>query len=208
MTPNSKAQLSLLDAIQENGRYTQRDLAGSTGLALSYINRLIKDLVKKEWVNVKALNGKRLLYGLTPKGMSEKARLTFKHVLDAVDSYKAVRLRVLNLCDKLKQEGKKRVIFCGVSSEAEIAFLATLEMGIEILKMVDERNNEQRWLKMRVESFEDIAEYPYDHIIVTDIERFEPLVGKLLAAGVDAEDISLCIGHRIKPMTTFQMIDA
>jgi len=75
-------------------------------------------------------------------------------------------------------------------------------------KMVDERNNEQRWLKMRVESFEDIAEYPYDHIIVTDIERFEPLVGKLLAAGVDAEDISLCIGHRIKPMTTFQMIDA
>ena len=208
MTPDIQAQLSLLDAIQENGRYTQRDLACNTGLALSYINRLLKDLVKKEWVNVKALNGKRFLYDLTPKGMTEKARLTLKHVLEAVDSYKDIRLRVMNLCGRLKLQGKNRVILCGVSNEAEIVFLATLETGLEVLKIVDERSNGRRWLKMRVESFEVVAECPYDHIIVTDIKRFEPLVAMLLAAGVDAEDISLCLGHRIKPMTTFQMIEA
>ena len=82
MTSDIEAQLSILDAIQENGRYTQRDLAGNTGLALSYINRILKDLVKNEWVNVKALNGKRFLYDLTPKGMTEKARMTLKYVLE------------------------------------------------------------------------------------------------------------------------------
>ena len=207
MTSDIEAQLSILDAIQENGRYTQRDLAGNTGLALSYINRILKDLVKNEWVNVKALNGKRFLYDLTPKGMSEKARLTLKYVLEAVDRYQEIRLRVMKLCERLKAEGKSRVVFCGVSKESEIVYLAALEADLDVLGIIDDEKGGSRWLKWRVKPLGMLKNIKCDHIIITDIMRFEPLAQALIAAGTDPKAITLCIGHRIKPTTIFQVVE-
>ena len=114
----------------------------------------------------------------------------------------------MTLCERLKQDDKTRVIFCVVSNEAEIAYLATLETGLEIIKMVDDRMSGKPWLNMRVESLKGMSGATYDHIIITDIERFESLAQELVTAGANLDDISLCVGHRIKHRTIYHVIEA
>ena len=202
-----QSQLSILEAIQKDSHCTQRDLAKTTGLPLSYINRILKELIRREVINVKNLTGKRLLYDLTPKGLTEKASLTIKYLKYAMDSYRDIRQRIMDLCSLLKQEGKTQLVLCGASTEAEIVYLAAIETGLEIIGIVDDREIGRQWLKMLLEPIETLSQANYDKVIVSDMERFSHLVSLLLAAGVHPESISLCAGQRIKAVTTFQVVE-
>ena len=207
MTRELQSQLSVLEALQRDNRCTQRDLAKTTGLPLSYINHILKGLIRKEFINVKNLTKKRLLYDLTPKGISEKAHLTIEYLRQSLGSYMEIRNRILDLCSQLKQQGKTRLIVCGLSSEAEIFYIAALETGLDIICVVDDQNIGDTWLKMPIEPIEPLSHTDYDHVIVCDMGRFRHLVFLLLSLDILPEKISLCTGQGIKAVTTFQIVE-
>lgn len=208
MTRELQAQVSILEAIQGDSRCTQRDMARKTGLPLSYINRILKDLVNKELVKAKDLSGRRFLYKLTPKGFTEKVNLTIHLLREIMGSYKDIRSRVSGLCSTLKQSGKTRLLICGVSSEAEIIYLAALETGLAIAGIVDSRIENDKWLGMPVSLIEAIPPSDtYDHVIVGDMERYKDLVSQLLTTGVSPGKISLCTGQHVKPVTGFEIVE-
>ncbi|MCP4604318.1 MAG: winged helix-turn-helix transcriptional regulator, partial [Proteobacteria bacterium] len=72
--------LSVLDAISLNSKVSQRDLSKATGLNLAKVNFLLRRLAEKGFVKLRNIskNPNKLgyLYFLTPRGLTEKSRLT------------------------------------------------------------------------------------------------------------------------------------
>jgi predicted transcriptional regulator len=83
--------LQILDELSNNDSLTQRDLSSRLGIALGLVNSYIKNLVKKGFITVKAIPTKRYAYYLTPKGFTEKTRLTYDLLHDYTRIYREAR---------------------------------------------------------------------------------------------------------------------
>ena len=68
--------LNILDTVEQNEHISQRDLSRKLGVALGLANSYLKRCVRKGLIKVQQAPANRYLYYLTPKGFSEKSRLT------------------------------------------------------------------------------------------------------------------------------------
>jgi len=68
----------LLEAVEQNARVTQRTLSNQLGIALGLTNIYVKRLVRKGCIKVVNVKPNRIAYLLTPRGVAEKARLTYE----------------------------------------------------------------------------------------------------------------------------------
>jgi len=202
------ADLKILTELVRNNSLTQRDLSKLTNTSLSYLNSCIKKLIQRELILVKKMDGKRLLYNLTPKGMLEKVRMTTEHAKQSIRHYSRLREKVVYLCSELEQKKMKRIVICGISEPAEIVYVASIECGLEIVKVVDDKKN-KIWLKKEIKPIESLKykDDSYDSVIISDFERYQVLAEKLNNAGVPFEKMVVCTGQKIRPHTTVQLVD-
>ena len=70
-------EYQVLSYLQKNEVTSQRRISSRTGLSLGAVNLLLKKMIQKGLVKVEKLNSRSMRYILTPKGMQEKARLTY-----------------------------------------------------------------------------------------------------------------------------------
>ena len=68
--------LEVLDAVHQRSDLSQRHLARQMGVALGLANSYLKRCMRKGLIKISAAPANRYLYYLTPKGFSEKSRLT------------------------------------------------------------------------------------------------------------------------------------
>ena len=94
---NKKITLDLLSSLEEDGRITQRSLASDLGIALGMANAYLKRCVDKGLVKIKQVPRKRYYYYITPKGFSEKTKLTINFMKRKMKEY-----------DELKKELNKK----------------------------------------------------------------------------------------------------
>lgn len=73
-------EYQVLSHLQENEITTQRKISSRTGLSLGAVNLLLKKMVRKGLIKVEKLNPRSVRYILTPKGMQEKARMTYNYI--------------------------------------------------------------------------------------------------------------------------------
>ncbi len=98
--------LRLLRAIHGNPQMTQRDLASHLGLSLGKINFLIRALIEKGFV--KADNFKNshhkiaYLYLLTPSGIEEKAKITYRFLKRKMLEYEKLEAEITQLKKEVK----------------------------------------------------------------------------------------------------------
>jgi len=78
---NKDIHLELLQKIESNSEYTQRELSVEMGVSLGKVNYCLNKLIKKGAIklsNFSHSNNKvRYVYLLTPNGLEEKVRLTY-----------------------------------------------------------------------------------------------------------------------------------
>ncbi|MCX5855548.1 MAG: MarR family EPS-associated transcriptional regulator [Deltaproteobacteria bacterium] len=78
----SEEVLKLLREIEQTSETTQRELSSRLGISLGKINFLLNALIDKGHIKVdnfkKSDNKSAYLYYLTPKGIEEKARITYR----------------------------------------------------------------------------------------------------------------------------------
>ena len=89
--------LSVLSAVAEDNKTTQRSLSSELGIALGLTNAYLKRAVDKGLVKIKHVPRNRYLYYLTPKGFSEKARLTAEYFRGSLNFYRKAR----NECNQI-----------------------------------------------------------------------------------------------------------
>ena len=132
-TREDKLTLDLLDAIERQDNISQRHLAQHMGIALGLTNSYLKRCVKKGWIKITTAPANRYLYYLTPKGFSEKARLTGEFLSTSLTLFRQAGDSYSELFDECDSQGWSRVLFAGLSDLAEIAYLRSIEKGITVV---------------------------------------------------------------------------
>ncbi len=93
--------LNLLRTISENPQMTQRDLSSRLGLSLGKINFLVKAMIDKGFVKAENFKNSQnkiaYLYYLTPMGMEEKAKITYRFLKSKLAEYKKLEEQIRQL---------------------------------------------------------------------------------------------------------------
>ncbi len=129
---SSNYDLEILNRIEENPDTTQADLATQLGVAVGSVNWYIKRLVNKGYIKVTQMQRRRLRYLLTPKGISEKARLTRGYMQASLRLYRETRDQARNLLAQVVEAGYNAVCVEGDDDLAEICRLTCLEQNVKV----------------------------------------------------------------------------
>ena len=95
-----ETEYHVLTHLHENEATTQRKISKHTGLSLGAVNLLIKKMIKKGLIKIERLNPRTVRYILTPKGIQEKSRLTYRYIRQ---SYRQIT-RINQALDHLLEE--------------------------------------------------------------------------------------------------------
>ncbi len=172
MRSSSLHELDILQAIGDDEKVSKRDLLHRVGVAGRLADRYLKQLVAKGMVKVKTAPARRMLYWLTPKGFSEKARLTYEFVTYTYRMNREChRLASNMLHDLATKEGVRRVVFYGAEPLAEVVGLSLPENNIELAAVADEDHVGEMCAGHRVLSIDALDELEFDRIVFTKFSR-------------------------------------
>jgi EPS-associated MarR family transcriptional regulator len=96
----------ILNLLDENPNISQREIAHKVGVSLGSINYCLKALIDVGHIKIHNFNKspKKIgyFYLLTPKGISEKVRLTSGFLKRKMDEYHSLKKEIESLQSKLK----------------------------------------------------------------------------------------------------------
>lgn len=120
MTDSLDSELFLLEEIyksQQSARssLSQRDMAHASGLSLGMTNALIKRFAEKGWIVARRVNSRNLQYLITPEGLNEIARRTYRYFTRTARNASFYKERLEELVMRKKREGMNRLVLAGAS---------------------------------------------------------------------------------------------
>src|SRR5438874_7227483 len=136
MEVEDQRNLRALEAIAADAHITQRNLANKLGIALGLTNIYLRRLVRKGYVKCVNMQSNRLSYLITPRGIAEKARLTYEFMDYSLHLYRQVRQHLRAALQECAA-ADRRVAIYGRGEAAEIAYLSLKEAGLEPVAIFD-----------------------------------------------------------------------
>jgi DNA-binding Lrp family transcriptional regulator len=179
--------LQLLEAVEKNARVTQRTLATKLGIALGLTNIYLKRLVRKGYIKCVNVQSNRISYLITPRGIAEKARLTYEFMDYSLHLYGEVRQHLREVLQDCAAAGRRVAIY-GRGEAAELAYLSLKEFGLDPVAVFDEDGG-QEFLGMPVRPLREHADVAYDLIIVATLERSDRQLTTLEGVGVPKDKL-------------------
>jgi DNA-binding MarR family transcriptional regulator len=186
---DSYKSLQLLDEISRSESLSQRDLSKKLNVALGLVNSYLKNLVSKGYVTITTIPAKRYTYYLTPKGFTEKTRLTYQLLQDYTNIYREARRDFQTLFHDLYMSGARKVVFAGVDEVAEIAYLSLQEVDMELAGAFDDAKKGSKFFKTIVLPFHKIHTMDYDRVVLSTFHRRDVVYQSLLENGVSDDKI-------------------
>ena len=191
MRDDTARDLTILSAIADNDRLTQRHLARELGVTVSLANLYVRRLALKGFIRVINIRANRLRYLLTPKGIAEKSRLTYTYMCRTFERYREARQSLQAALHPLTEDGHKRIAFYGTGEAAEVAYLCLKEVGLD-LAAVFESEDSEKFLGLPIQRLEELSPNEFDQVVVTSFisqEVTEAKVQELLRLGVPRDQI-------------------
>ena len=97
----AEESLMLMRVIDVNPQVTQRELSANLGLSLGKINFLLKSMIEKGFIKVdnfkKSNNKIAYLYLLTPHGLEEKTKITYRFLKRKLAEYEKLEKEIRQL---------------------------------------------------------------------------------------------------------------
>jgi len=174
MDDEARRNLHILEEVSKNHQISQRALSERLGVALGLTNLYLKRLVKKGYIKVKGIPGKRYLYYLTPTGFAEKSTLSIQYMQFSWNFFQGIRTQWRDQFQQMGSEGVTRVVLCGTGELAELAYLSLRESALQVVAVVDDDRAGSNFCGHTVEPLSALNTLRYDRVI-------------LAAAGVDPE---------------------
>ena len=187
MEVEAHRDLRLLEAVHLDSRVTQRGLASQLGIALGLANIYLKRMVHKGFIKVVNVQPNRISYLVTPRGIAEKARLTYEFMDYSLHLYGEVRQHLREALRDCAAAGKRVAIY-GRGEAAELAYLSLKESGLDPVAVFD-KDSGHEFLGMPVRPLGELGQVEYDLIIVATLERSSPQMADLLKAGVPLDKL-------------------
>jgi DNA-binding MarR family transcriptional regulator len=163
--------LGLLESLETDGARSQRLIAADLGVALGLVNAYLKRAVKKGLIKVSQAPARRYAYYLTPKGFSEKSRLTIEFLTTSFSLFRRAKEEYAELFRRAHALGHDRVVLAGKSDLCEIAILCAVDSPVLIVAIVDPDETASRFVGVSVvRSYSEVIE-PFDAVIITHLQR-------------------------------------
>ena len=171
-TPNVQDEIALrlLDEFTKEPEISQRALAGRIGIALGLVNAYIKRLYKKGHIKIKTLPRNRIKYIITPKGFTEKARLTYTYINYSIQYFREIRLNIERTYVKMIAEGITTILLWGDGELAELCFISPRGLPLRIVGVVAEEKVDNGFFGYNVFTVDDICALDYDAILVSSMD--------------------------------------
>ncbi|HAK89672.1 MAG: hypothetical protein A2077_07595 [Nitrospirae bacterium GWC2_46_6] len=180
---SDEISLRLLDELIKEPSITQRALAGRLGIALGLANAYVKRLYKKGYIKVKTLPKNRIKYIITPKGFTEKARLTYSYMNRSINYFKEVRQKIEQTYGSMIASDVKNILLWGDGEIAELCYISTRGLPLKIVGVVSDKKSEHGFFGQHIYTAEDIDEIIYDAVLVSSMEG--RVIGDINQAGID-----------------------
>lgn len=184
----ARRALRLLEAVAEDSAITQRGLASKLGVALGLANLYLKRLVRKGLITCVNVRSNRLMYLLTPKGISEKTRLTYEFMEYSLWLYKETRRHLHFALTPMIRSGAKRFAIYGTGEAAELAYLSLKEHGLEPAAIFDGTGTVE-FLGMRVHDISTHGDIQFDLMIVATLDNPQNEIDALMKRGLARDQL-------------------
>jgi DNA-binding Lrp family transcriptional regulator len=179
--------LRLLEAVEQDSRVTQRGLASKLGIALGLTNIYLRRLVRKGYIKCVNVQPNRISYLITPRGIAEKARLTYEFIDYSLHLYGEVRQHLRQALQECAAADRRVAIF-GRGEAAELAYLSLRECGLEPVAIFDVDGGPE-FLGMPVRPICEHDQVSYDLMIVATLERSGQQLAILVSGGVPPDKL-------------------
>ncbi len=189
MDPKDIRTLKILEKVDNDVVPSQRDLARDLNISLGLVNSFIKRLVKKGYFKARHVPKNRMRYFLTPKGASEKTRLTYEYIQHSYNFYKEARQKLRDLYTGLERRDVASIVFYGAGDLAEIAYLSLQETNIKLVAVVDDEKKGKRFMRDIVEHPDRLVALTFDKILITSLNSKEFIYQRIAALGLSAESV-------------------
>ena len=184
MDPKDIRTLKILEKVDNEIVPSQRDLARELNISLGLVNSFLKRLVKKGYFKARHIPKNRMRYYLTPRGASEKTRLTYEYIQYSYNFYKEARQKLRDLYSGLEKQGVSRIVFYGAGDLAEIAYLSLQETNIELVAVFDDEKIGKRFMRYTVVHPDRLTWLSFDRILITSMISAELILQKVSALGI------------------------
>jgi DNA-binding MarR family transcriptional regulator len=137
-TQNNKAELDLLNAVDDETVISQAALSEQLGVAAGLVNFMMKRAIGKGLVTVKKVPARRYAYLLTPKGFAEKARLVADYMNTSMGMFRRVRADFADIFNAARQAvgGSPQFVIVGDLEMSEVALLEALRCEINLAAVI------------------------------------------------------------------------
>lgn len=187
MDVEAHRDLRVLEAVQQDSRLTQRGLASKLGIALGLANIYLKRMIHKGYIKCVNVQPNRISYLITPRGIAEKARLTYEFMDYSLHLYGEVRQHLRAALRECAAAGKRVAIY-GSGEAAELAYLSLKESGLDPVAVFD-ADGGREFLGMPVLPIADHRTVEFDLIIVASLDPSGQALQALLDVGVPKDKL-------------------
>src|SRR5262245_49542249 len=179
--------LKLLEEVAQHSRVHQRSLATKLGIALGLTNIYLRRLVRKGYIECVNVQSNRITYLITPRGIAEKARLTYEFMDYSLHLYGEVRQHLRSVLQECAA-ANQRVAIYGRGEAAELAYLSLKEFGLEPVAVFDVDGGHS-FLGIPVRPIAEHDQVTFDLMIVATLESSGQKLAALIRDGVPQDKL-------------------
>ncbi|MFH1994422.1 MAG: winged helix-turn-helix transcriptional regulator [Nitrospinota bacterium] len=177
MDSKKHSDYQILKAIGDNPEFSQRSISEHTGLNLASVNYALRNLVKRGYVKITNMNKKRVIYHLTPSGISSKGKLAYDFFVRNYHIFSELGNLVSHKIEEGNLQGKRIAIF-GLNEASEVVYLALKKGGVDYSGIYEEKDGPvgESWIDGVIM---DIAELADDIDYLIDVKNISEDISKL-----------------------------
>jgi DNA-binding MarR family transcriptional regulator len=120
----SEKEFEIINVLADGLRANQRELSNHLGVSLGMTNLLLRRLVTKGYLRIQQLNRKKVQYLLTPSGLSEKAKKSYRYTVKTIESFGLLKDGIRKMINEHLTHEIHRVLVMGEGDLAELVEMA------------------------------------------------------------------------------------
>jgi len=146
----SQHELKTLLEIKDNPSLTQRSLSHRLNISLGLTNAILQNLIHRGWIKAKKLTGRKILYLITPRGMTRATNLIYDRFRETQNYYQYTKELLTSYLTDLYNQGKRRAIIYGTNQLTEITYLSILDSPLKLHSILTDDSNKKKFLGHQV----------------------------------------------------------
>ena len=179
---NDILEFEILEHIESDPHISNRIIAEKLGCSVKLAHTLLGKISERGLVHIKKQNARRWDYFLTPKGVAQKAKLTYEFLNFSMRFYHEARKNSSQVCRNMSEKGIKTVAFIGAGELAEIAFLGVKEWNLELIEIFDDTATE--FLGHNTLPLAEYTKATADAILICLYDKKNPMSKKYITNGI------------------------